>query len=74
MKSSSNRGDSNRIQHLKWIKRLRSRGIPPDSREAKGYRTTGTPCSCTMCDPHKAWKAKDKISTRRRLDSQADSD
>lgn len=45
-----NKAERHRRKMLKYKKRLKVLGIKG---EAHCYRTTGKPCSCSFCDPHK---------------------
>ena len=72
MAHAKNRGDRNRIQALRFLRRLKKRGMNKDTAisdpdRTKCYRTTGTPCSCSLCDPHK--RAEEKHSVVKKKES-----
>lgn len=58
-----NKAERHRRKMLKYKKRLKNMGIEG---EQHCYRSTGRPCSCAMCDPHKA-TSEPKHSTKKRM-------
>lgn len=60
-----NKGQRNHLRRTHFLRRLHRMGKRPGDPGVKGYRTTSTPCSCFLCDPHK-WGEGDRHSVRVR--------
>lgn len=58
-----NKSERHRVKMLRYKRRLKNLGLKG---EHHCYRTTGNPCSCLACDPHKHGKGP-KHSTKKRM-------
>lgn len=66
MSHASNKGERNKVKFRKFLRRLKIRGLKKeDDQSGKHFRTTGTPCSCWMCDPHKSGEEKHSVEKRK---------
>ncbi len=56
-----NKGRRNELTKLKFKKRLKQLGLKQTKpTDFICYKTTGNPCSCPMCQPHKYNRAKER--------------
>lgn len=76
--SENNKGRRNELRRLNYLRRVRNRRPAyrwPGSLEPPAvyvcYMTTGSPCSCSLCKPHR-FTGELKHSERRRIASAED--
>ena len=69
MKHPKSRADRRKNEYNKFLNRLKRSNIDINDIPswAYTYKNHDTICSCSVCDPHKAWKSKDKFSIRRKM-------
>ena len=74
--SDNNKGRRNELSRLHFLRRVRNRKrrngpTPPVEPIYTSLRATGTPCSCSLCKPHR-FTGELKHSERRRIASAED--